>query len=238
MRNILFYSGILFISGSCNIISSETVHGNGKMTSETRNVSGASRIESRGFFDIEIVKGTSPSVKIDADENLVPYIITRMEDGNLVIRTKEDISLSSDDKIKVTVTTDKLEEVEVAGSGNITSADKFDGSDHLKLSIAGSGDMKLQVNTPKVESSIAGSGNITLSGETKESKIEIFGNGDYNADGLQSENVTVQIAGSGSAKVFSSVNLDVNIAGSGDVYYKGTPSIKQTVAGSGSIKSM
>ncbi len=238
MRKTLFYIGILFITGSCNIIAHETIHGNGNMRSETRNVSDASKIESRGFFDVEIIQGPTPSVKIDADENLIPYIITGVEDGRLVLRTKEDVNLSSNNKIKVTVTTNKLEEVQVNGSGNITSSSKFTDGDYLKLGIDGSGDMQLDVNTPRVETSISGSGNITLSGETKDSKIDINGNGDYKAEGLLAENAEVQINGSGNARVSASVNLDVRIAGSGDVYYKGNPALKTNIAGSGSIKQL
>ncbi len=228
----------LFITQSCDLIPFETVHGNGNMGSETRSVGDASRIESRGSFDVEIVKGGSPSIKIDADQNLIPYIITRSENGRLVIRTKEGVELKSDNKIKVTVTTAQLEEVQVDGSGNVSSNDSFEGGNILKVGIAGSGNIVLAVNTPKVEASIAGSGDINLSGETRDSKIEIAGNGNYKTENLKAENVEIHIAGSGNARVYASVNLDIHIAGSGDVYYKGSPAIKQSIAGSGNIQQI
>lgn len=230
--------GSLFITQSCDLIPFETIHGNGNMGSETRNVGDASRIESRGSFDVEIVKGGSPSVKIYADQNLIQYIITRSENGRLVIRTKEGVELKSDNKIKVTVTTAQLEEVQVDGSGNVSSNDSFEGSDRLKVGIAGSGNIVLAVNTPKVEASIAGSGDINLSGETRDSKIEIAGNGNYKTENLKAENVEIHIAGSGDARVFASESLDIHIAGSGDVYYKGSPTIKQSIAGSGNIQQI
>lgn len=240
MRKLLIIAAVAFIfaNQSCDFIHMETIHGNGSVTTETRNVPEANRIQTRGSFDVQIIQGNSASVKIEADANLIPYILTSNEDGKLVIHTKDHVGLQSNNKITVYVTTPTVEEIELNGSGNVTSDAKITGSDHLKLSIAGSGDMKLDVNTPKVESSIAGSGNITISGETKDSKIEIAGNGDYKAENLQSENVEVHIAGSGNARVFASATLDVHIAGSGDIYYKGSPSITQHVAGSGSIKQI
>lgn len=212
--------------------------GDGKLTSENRNVSVKPHIESRENLDVEIIEGAQPGVKVEADENLLPYIITEDDGDKLVIKTKDNTSLSSPNKIKVYITTDKLEDVDLEGSGNITGTGEFTGADHLKLSIAGSGNISIQVNTPKVTSSIAGTGNIILAGETKDSKIDIAGVGEYKAEELKSENVDVRIAGSGNAHVFADVSLDINIAGSGDVYYKGSPSVQQHVAGSGNIRQI
>jgi hypothetical protein len=191
-----------------------------------------------GNFNIDIIQGSSSSVKIDADENLMPYIVTENKDGRLLIHAKEGYSLASDNKIKVTVTTATLEEVQVDGSGDVNGTGKFTGADHLRVGVAGSGNINLDVNSPEVESSIAGTGNIILSGETKNSKIEIAGVGDYKAENLMSENVDVHIAGSGNARVYAENSLSVNIAGSGDVFYKGNASIKQSVAGSGKISKI
>ena len=220
---------------SCNEIFKKTIHGNGNITTQQRNVHRADKIKSYGSFDIVIIQGNETSVKVEADENLIDYIITRNEGDDLVVKAREGYNLQSDDPIKITVTTNELELVEVAGSGNVRGEGKFTGRDHLKISVAGTGNVDLAVNTPEIESHIAGSGNISLSGETRDSKIEIAGMGDYNAQNLKSENVEIHIAGSGNTHVYAENKLDVHIAGSGDVYYKGNANISQDIAGSGKI---
>jgi hypothetical protein len=235
-RKLFFFALLVAtVTTSCNYIFRKTVHGNGNLKTEERNATNTDKIKSLGNFDIDIVQGSPSAVKVEADENLMPYIITENKDGRLVIRAREGYNLSSDNKIKVTVTTDRLDEIEVDGSGDVNGDGKFTGADHLKISIAGSGNVTLNINTPEIACSIAGTGNITLSGETKNSKIEIAGVGNYKAEDLMSENVEVHIAGSGNARVYAENNLSVDIAGSGDVYYKGNASIKQSVAGSGKI---
>ena len=223
---------------SCDMLFKKTIYGNGNTQTEERNVDGTDKIRSYGSFDVVIIQGSNSSVKVEADENLLPYIVTENKDGGLVIRAKENYNLSSDNKIKVTVTTDKLSEVEVAGSGNVRGEGKFIGSDHLKISIAGTGDISLEINTPEIDSHIAGTGNISLTGETKDSKIEIAGMGDYDAERLLSENVEIRIAGSGNAKVHAENSLDIHIAGSGNVDYSGSPNVKQEIAGSGKINKV
>jgi len=236
MRKLsLFILSVVIFFSSCINVFNKTINGNGNITTEQRSINNAERIKSSGSFDVLVIQGSSPSVKVEADENLLPYIITQMEDGALVIRPKEHYNVRSDNKIKITVTTSQLEEVEVNGSGNLKGEGKFAGSDHLKVSISGSGDISLDVNTPNINSDIAGSGNITLSGETRNSKISIAGDGDYNAEDLKSEEVEIHIAGSGNTKVYAENKLDIHIAGSGDVSYKGNATVSQDIAGSGKI---
>ena len=231
-------AGILFFFSSCDNVFKKTVHGNGNITTQQRNVDHADKIKSAGSFDINIVQGSTASVKVEADENLMEYIVTKNEGDDLVIKTREGYNLQSDEPIKITVTTNELEELEVAGSGNVKGDGKFTGRDHLKISVAGTGNVDLAVNTPRIESHIAGTGNITLAGETKDSKIEIAGSGNYHAEDLKAENATVRIAGSGDARLFAEHSLDINIAGVGNVYYKGNASVSQNIAGSGKIKKL
>lgn len=214
----------------------KTIHGNGNLETETRNIQQAYRIKLAGSYDVQITQGPVTSVKVEADENLLPYILTNENGGLLTIKSKSNVNLSSEHGIRVYITTSKLEEIQLAGSGNITGKSRFTGGDKLILKIAGSGDMQLEVNTPSLESEIAGSGTLTLTGETRDQRIRISGVGNYKAEDLKSENATVRIAGSGDVKVFAANNLDIRIAGVGSVYYKGDPAIKQSISGSGEVK--
>lgn len=228
---------LLFLT-SCRWMGYKTIHGNGNLETETRNIQQAYRIKLAGSYDVEITQGPVTSVKVEADENLLPFILTNENDGFLIIKSKSNVNLSSRHGIRVYITTNKLEEIQLAGSGNIIGKSRFTGGDKLKLKIAGSGDMQLEVNTPSLESEIAGSGTLTLTGETRDQRIQISGVGNYKAGDLKSENATVRIAGSGDVKVFAANTLDIRIAGVGSVYYKGDPVIKQHVSGSGEVKRM
>ncbi len=235
MKQLIIILAAIVLFTSCRY---RHVQGNGVMKTETREARKANRIKMAGNFDVEITQGPVVSIQIEGDENLLPYFIVKDMGGYLVIKSRDYFSYSSTDGIKVFITTPNLEEVILAGSGNINGKSKFTGSDKLVLKIAGSGDIKMEVNAPSVLSEIAGAGSITLSGETKDETIKIAGVGDYLAADLKAENAKVQIAGSGNVKVFASAQLDINIAGSGSVYYKGSPTVKQKVAGSGDVKKV
>jgi hypothetical protein len=235
---LLFLTVIMLTATSCRWFGYKRVVGNGNLETQDRPIQRAERIKLAGSYDVEITQGPTTSVKVEADENILPFILTRSEDGFLIIKSKDHVSLSTDNTIKIFITTPKLEQVNLAGSGNIIGKSKFTGGDKLTLKIAGAGDMKMEVNTPSIEAEIAGSGSMTLTGETRDQRIRISGVGDYIGEALKSENAVVKIAGSGNVKLFAATTLDVNIAGVGSVYYKGSPTVKQHVAGSGEVKKL
>ncbi len=238
MRILLVGLAIMVMSGSCVFIDTETVKGDGNVTVEERKGLTAHRIRLSGFMDVELSQGSGTSVKVEADDNLQEYIITEMEDDVLVVKMRSNIRFINSDRLKIYITTDRLEQLTLSGSGNITGTSKFTGSEHLKLRVSGVGDIKLDFNTPELEAEISGSGSLVLSGETKDAKIQINGVGDCNAEAMKAENATVKISGSGDVKVFADNNLDVTIRGVGSVYYKGEASVSQKISGSGEVKRL
>jgi hypothetical protein len=239
MNKIICSLLIIAVSfSSCDLLLGRRVRGNGKIVTEQRAVNSAHNIKLAGSYDVELTQGPVTSVSIETDENLLPYIVTAEEDGSLVIRSKDHENLDPTRHIKVYITTDQLQAINLVGSGNINGKTKFAGEDNLFMKIAGSGNITIEVNTPKVKSEITGSGNINISGETKDEEINIAGHGDYKAEDLKSENAEVHIAGSGDVNVFAENKLVIHIAGSGNVFYKGNAKVEQHVAGSGTIKQM
>ena len=239
MRNLVFiFVASAFLLSGCDLVIGKRVKGSGNIVSEQRNILTAAKIKLAGSYDVELTKGSSTSLKVETDDNLMSHIVTENEGDWLVIKSRDHERLIATNSIKIYITTDELEAVELAGSGNIIGKDKFNSSNKLELHIAGSGNMDLLINAPKVKAEIAGSGNITIAGETKDEEIRIAGHGDYKAENLKAENAQIHIAGSGNVKVFADNTLDINIAGSGSVFYKGNPKVSQHIAGSGEIKQL
>lgn len=223
---------------SCQWLHWKIIKPSGQVTTENRVISSASRIRLAGNYMVQLTPGNTTSLKIETDQGFMPYIITRMEGEDLVIRNRDNVGFSDDTPVKIYITTPMLEKLSLAGSGNVTGMGKFTGSDALELKIAGSGDIQLEVNTPGIHSEIAGTGSIKLAGETKDAEIHIAGSGDYLAEGLKAENARVEVAGSGNVRLYAASKLDVHIAGVGSVFYKGTPAITQSISGSGEIKKL
>lgn len=224
-------SAIIFCS--CNSIT-----GSGNIITQTRNADHFDGIKSKGSFDVEVVNDANESVKIEADDNIMPYLITEVEDGILTIRYKSSNVMFSNSHIKVYVSSPNIRELILAGSGSITARDTLKNATGIDISVDGSGDISAMVDAPKVTANIGGSGSMTLEGRTKDFNCNVGGSGDIKCNKLLSENTNATVGGSGSAHVFASVHLVANVGGSGDIYYSGNPTSPEThTSGSGSIQA-
>ena len=92
------------------------------MRTETRNVGNFNGVKTSGSIDIEISEGDSYSVSVEDDDNILPVIITKVENGTLNIYYKNNTSIS-DDHAKVYVKAPSLDKIISSGSANITITD-------------------------------------------------------------------------------------------------------------------
>lgn len=231
---------LLFSVTACQFLGGgERVNGNGVLKAENRNLTGFKGVSAAGGMDVVLIPGSQHSVRIEADENLLPHIVTELDGDVLEIEPQKGYNLRPDAGMRIYVTAPVFNTIEVSGSGNVTSQGRIRAENKLETDISGSGSMKLDVDAPEVDMEITGSGSVTLSGNTRRLRSEITGSGELYAFDLMSEQAEVEIAGSGDAQVFASKQLGISISGAGNVDYKGNPPvINQNVAGSGTVRKM
>jgi len=220
---------------ACRFNSNNRINGNGNVVTESRQVQNFTKIKVVGSMDVTVTDDPT-AVEIRTDENIQPYITTTVENGWLIIKSKNNTSIKSSNGIKMVVSTPNLSAVKVTGSGNVKVQDKFNNDNDMRFELTGSGNVTAKVHTPSVKAEITGSGNLDLEGETRNVQVEIAGSGNFNAFDLKAESADVDIAGSGNAHIFAESQLNVNIAGSGDVIYKGDALRKTKILGSGKVR--
>jgi hypothetical protein len=235
MRHGIYYvTAIAVLLFSSCIDFGKRVEGNGKIVTENRHASRLSKIKLQGHLEVIVEQGAE-SVKVETDENLLPYIITENEGDWLKIKTKDHINFSTSQPIKVYVSSPEIRSLSIDGSGDITGKSVFTSSEKMSFEISGSGDIEFSVHAPYVDADISGSGNLHLAGETKEVAVDVAGSGNYNGGDLKAETARVNVAGSGNAFVFADINLKASVAGSGGIKYRGNATIEKDIAGSGSV---
>lgn len=228
----------LFIIGT-NLnaqVFTKNIKGNGKLIAENRSLSDYDKIDVAGSFDVILAKGNEGAISINADENLMEYIETEVENNHLKIQPKKGYQLKSTKTIVITVSFETIDTISLAGSGIVRSVDELNSSG-LNLNLAGSGEINLPVSTKNLTSHIAGSGDIKLFGNADVFRSEIAGSGNLEGDDLKATVSHINIAGSGNVKIHAVSEIHANIAGSGNVIYSGNPTIEKSKSiGSGSIR--
>ncbi len=236
MKKALF-TLFTFIS-VCSFAQWEKVTGNGNMKKETREVSGFTGIALSGNMNVELSYGTSNSITVEGDENVLPYIETKVEDGVLQVRTKNKTSLNTRNKLIVYVSLTKLTVLKVSGSGNITGNGDFSNDGKTNIALSGSGNINVGMNSfNETAIAISGSGNVTLKGKSTDNiEATISGSGNIDCSDVACNDVSAHVSGSGNIKVFANKSIDAKVSGSGSIYYKGSATnINLKSSGSGKI---
>ncbi|HVZ24792.1 MAG TPA: head GIN domain-containing protein [Sediminibacterium sp.] len=226
--------GSFCLFSSCRLLNTERIRGNGHVSTAQRSVTGFTGVSDHGSLDVVLSQGDY-KVTVEADENIIPHIVTAIEGDKLIVRFEDNVWVTRYAVARVHVTAPSINRVEVYGSGNITSEGAIRDSSDLQLRISGSGDMKLQINKSSVDAGIYGSGNMILSGTCATFSAAVHGSGDVRAFNLQSQQTTAEIYGSGNVETAVSSSLKTAVHGSGDVRYKGSPAVNTESHGSGSV---
>lgn len=236
MRNIWPFLTLSLFLGACDGIGGKRVHGDGNVHSDDRSISAFKILDLRVNADVFITSGDHASVKLEGDDNLLKFIDVNQEGEKLTVRSREGFNLIPSNDLKVYITTASIDKIDASCACNIESQNKLTSSDGLDMRLSGAGNVKLDVDAPRVDARLSGAGNITLKGTTKDVKLDLSGAGNAHCYDLLAENTDVTISGFGSAEVYASVRLSASVSGAGSVDYKGNAAnIEKHVSGAGSV---
>lgn len=213
-----------------------TERGSGVMKTETREVQNFHAIEVSYPADVFISQGAAESLKVEADDNLLPGLQTRVRNGTLEIFYKvEDGNVVRPSKpVKITIVVKDLDEMDFESAGSI----KLTGieTDALSISVSGAGDLNLeQLAVKDLSVNLSGAGSISASGTTDTLEVNISGFGDFKGKELGSRVAHIDISGAGSASVRVEEELEAQISGAGSVDYYGSPAVTKQISGVGNI---
>jgi hypothetical protein len=214
----------------------EGVSGSGHVVKETREVGPFTQLEVSGSMDVYVTQGSSSTVTLEGEDNILPEVELVEEGDKLEVRYRRNTNIRTRRDVKVYLSAKTLEGVELSGSGDVELSGIFNTPSPVHIGLSGSGDVKGVFNAPEISLDLAGSGDIELKGETRDVTISLAGSGNCNASALLAETADVNIAGSGNVDLHASRELKANIIGSGNVYYKGDPAVSTSKIGSGTVK--
>jgi hypothetical protein len=220
--------------------SGERIEGNGVMTKETRNLGAYTAVSSSGSFHVVLQFGKPGELTIEGEENLLPYLETKVENNVLKLQYRKNLNIVRMKKVTVYVPISRIEGIYLSGSGNIEGNGDFGNEGNTLCRLSGSGNIRLSFDRiQNIKAEISGSGSIQLKGKAEEAGLGISGSGDIDCLALETRRTKININGSGNAKVWANQALDVNISGSGDVTYQGTATdVVKRISGSGRVKRL
>ena len=235
-KYLLLITALPIVLGSCRHFMGRRIHGNGNMKTEEHTVSAFKKLDVSSNINVYVSQGDFKPIKLEGDENLLSYIEIEQDGDELVIKTKDHFNLESEGDLKVYVTAPDFRKISVSGAGDIIGENKITSSEELELGMSGAGNIRMEVDAPKLSADISGAGSMYLKGQSKDVDLTVSGVGSAHCYDLLAENTHVQLSGVGSAEVYASVKIDAQASGVGSIHYRGNPTtVNQNVSGVGSI---
>ncbi|HSG41677.1 MAG TPA: DUF2807 domain-containing protein, partial [Anaerolineales bacterium] len=98
------------------------IAGSGVIVSETRTVEDFHAIEVDYPAEIVVTQGSSVSVEIEADDNLLPGLQTRVRNGTLEIfyRAEDRKWVNPSESVKIMIVVEELDDVHIDSAGDLT----------------------------------------------------------------------------------------------------------------------
>lgn len=194
--------------------------GTGIVVQETREIDRVEQVVFEGIGKLTITQGSETSLEIEAEDNILPRIVTEVDRGKLTIRFD----------------TDRWEDI-IRPTKPIVFHLQLENL--AELSLSGLGDVELiDLELDALAVRLSGAGTIDASGSAGRMDINVSGAGSYDSGDLESEVVNINLSGAGNAVVWATESLDVSISGLGNVSYYGDPVVHQSITGLGNIQSM
>jgi hypothetical protein len=192
----------------------DSIVGSGRIQTQERTVEPCRGVQIVGSAKVFLRQDAQQSIRVEADDNIIDRVVTRYENGNLVVGLEE--GSYAETTVDVYVSLAEIENVEIIGAGDITSRNS------------------LQCGV--IRCHISGAGNISLDGTADAQTVVIDGAGNVSNFGLITARTSAVINGTGECDVTATQHFDGVINGVGSIVYDGHPAeVQSSVNGIGRI---
>ncbi len=235
MKKVMLLIAIVLCVPGCSWFwtnGEKKIVGSGNPLQEIREVGSFNEIELYGQGVLIFTPGDQNLLTIEADDNLLPFITSKVHGNDLRIKVQDGAFLQPKSLIKYYVTAESVKEIELHGSAQLQT----EAITRESFEIEATGEAKVDaiVNVKKLKITGTGATKFNVSGAAEQQKLSFTGAAIYNAGDVVSEKVDVEAAGSARVTINVQKELKANISGAVFVGYKGEPmlSIKQSGAAS------
>jgi hypothetical protein len=197
-----------------------TISGNGKTATEQREVGEYHAIDVGSGFDVVLYQDGKHELLVEADSNLIEYIVTKVNDGVLHISLKKHITTSN--KLIVHAHFNNLDQLSVSGGADITGTGMLK-SENFALDASGGADVNLQIDIDKLNINASGGSDVNFAGTSNIININASGGSDLNLFELSVDEANVEASGGSDVKIYVLNKLHVEASGAADVIFKGKP---------------
>ena len=207
------------------------VTGSGDVQKEERKATEFSGVRTSSAIDVYLSQGNNPRIVVEADDNLLEYIVTEVK--NDVLRVyPDDVNIRRAERLRVYVTMKNIEFIGTSSAGDVIGETPVK-AESLKISASSSGNVKLEVYAKELFLTTSSAGDITLKGTADYVEASTSSAGDIKAYDLEVKEADLSSSSAGDIKITVTERLKARASSAGDIYYYGNPEYVDSKSSSG-----
>jgi hypothetical protein len=229
---------LLFASCGSNVFNG--IKGNGNVQTEKRNIAEKfTKISVNRGIEVVVEQSDAVMVEVEADQNLLSHITTKVENGTLVVSSDENIYSAEVEIVHVKMPI--IDGLESTSGSNIKSKGVLkSASDATNIRVASSSGSEIEANLEfdSINAESTSGSTITLSGKALKIRTATSSGSNINAQSLIANEVNAEATSGSSNDVHAAVKLVAKASSGASIDYSGTPkNISKEETSGGSVSS-
>lgn len=226
---LLLTLSITSCNGNLNLI--DGIDGSGNVVTEKRNIETPfTKIQASTGVEVIVEQGAATEVEVEVDDNLMEHIITRVENGTLIV--KIDGNINTMESAIVRVKTKTIEGLESSSGASIKTINKLSGTS-LALKTSSGSKIQADLEYEKVNCESTSGSEIKVSGKALALETKSSSGSEIDAQDLAANEIFAQSTSGSNTTVNPIVLLDAKASSGSSIDYIKEPKkvIKEETSG-------
>ncbi|RED19469.1 putative autotransporter adhesin-like protein [Flavobacterium cutihirudinis] len=213
----------------------KTIEGSGNLTTEKRIVQGDFKnVSVSNAIDLVIEQSDSTEITVEADDNLQKEIVTKVENGTLIIECKFN-SFQNITMKKVTVKMPVIDKISASSASSVQTKNTIEG-ENIALEASSAASMQVNIEADNISCESGSASSINVQGKALKVKTSVSSGGSIDATSLLANEVDAEASSGGTVSVHPIVSLKAHASSGGNINYNNTPkTIEKNTSSGGSI---
>lgn len=239
MKALHYIALILLVLTLSSWSPKKEIKGSGKKLKIERETASFEGINVDNAIHVFLSQGDKELVEVEADDNIVPYIQTKVRDRILYITLKGNKQIRNFSPrlpMKVYVMLQNLREIKANSAATVEGESAFR-VENFELNISSAATLELEIEAKTIDMEVSSAANVTLTGHAHNMKADLSGACHLNASGLETMQADIDASGASVATIKVKDEFQYDVSGAAELTYSGNPRIyKAEITSAGSVK--
>jgi hypothetical protein len=218
---VLTLVALLMTSCKYDIDLGNGIDGSGNVITEKRTVNETfTKIEVNRGIEVIVSQSSDVKVEVEADDNIVKHITTKVKNGVLEISTDE--SIDSAEAMIVRVSMPTINGLEATSGSNLRSENTLKGT-AIKVKTSSGSEAEVTLEYETVDSESTSGSQLTLLGKALKLRTSSSSGSEINAGSMLSNEISSESSSGSTTTVYPLVNLSASASSGSSINYHGTP---------------